>query len=156
MNIDFINPFLQSMSNVIATMASIESVQGEVSLKLDDVAHGDVTGLIGMVGEKTKGSLAISFKKEVILDITSRMLGETITEINDDVLDCVGEITNMVTGGAKNLLAEKGFDFDLATPVVINGESHDVVHKFKGNKITIPFSTEYGDFFVEICFEDIK
>jgi len=156
MNVDFINPFLESISNVIATMASVKTVPGKVSLKLGDVAHGDVTGLIGMVGETTRGSLAISFSKEAIIDITSKMLGETFTEMNSDVLDCVGEITNMVTGGAKKILSEKGYDFEMATPVIVSGDNHKIIHKFRGTKIIIPFTTDHGGFFVEVCFEDVE
>jgi len=37
------------------------------------------------------------WREKVILDITSRLLGETFTEINAEAKDCVGELTNMVT-----------------------------------------------------------
>lgn len=48
----------KSLSNVIVTMASLKTTPGKASLKLDDIAQGDVTGIIGMVGSKTKGLLA--------------------------------------------------------------------------------------------------
>lgn len=156
MNVAFINPFLESMLNVLTTMAALEVKAGRAALKEDSVARGDVTGLIGMTGEQARGSLAISFTEPVILEVTTRILGEPVKEIDDTVIDMVGEITNIVTGGAKKLLAEKGYHFDMAIPAVVAGTGHVIDHKARGAKILIPFTIAAGDFFVEVCFEDAR
>ncbi len=107
MDVEFINPFLISIQNVLKTMAQLEAKPGTPALKTNEIACGDVTGLIGMAGKQTKGTLAITFSESTILEITKRMLGEEEKSINDTVTDMAGEITNMVTGGAKKLLNEK-------------------------------------------------
>ncbi|QIR15676.1 chemotaxis protein CheX [Shewanella aestuarii] len=155
MNVEFINPFLVSLINVVSTMATMDLKPGKPQLKNHDLAKGDVSGLIGMVGPKTKGSLSITFEEPLILEIMDRMLGEKHTTINEEVTDLVGEITNMVTGGAKNLLSEKGYEFDMATPAVVSGKNHTISHKSKGKKILMPFSHECGHAYIEICFEDV-
>ncbi|MCW3171382.1 chemotaxis protein CheX [Shewanella subflava] len=155
MNVEFINPFLVSLVNVISTMATMDLKPGKPQLKSHDIAKGDVSGLIGMVGPKTKGSLSITFDEPLILEIMNKMLGEKPASINEEISDLVGEITNMVTGGAKNLLSDKGYDFNMATPVVVSGKNHTISHKSKGKKILMPFSHEHGMAFIEICFEDI-
>ena len=98
--------------------------------------------------------MAISFSKNAILEIMSGMLGEPFTEINHEVTDCVGEITNMVAGGAKKIMMEKGLDFGMATPVVVCGKNHEIIHQITETKIVIPFDTETGSFVVEICFQE--
>ncbi|EEZ41983.1 chemotaxis protein CheX [Photobacterium damselae subsp. damselae CIP 102761] len=65
----------------------------------------------------------------------------------------VGEITNMVTGGAKRILADKGYDFDMATPAVVSGRGHTITHKCEGAVIIMPFESDYGRAFIEICFD---
>jgi chemotaxis protein CheX len=154
MKIDFIGSIVLSISNVISTMASIKVVRGKSIKKADNVAHGDVTGIIGMVAPNANGSMAISFSKSAILEIMSGMLGEPFTEINHEVTDCVGEITNMVAGGAKKIMMEKGLDFGMATPVVVCGTNHEIIHQITETKIVIPFNTPEGSFVVEICFQD--
>ena len=134
MNVEFINPFLVSLINVISTMATTELKPGN--------------------GLSSRGSLSITFEQPLILEIMNKMLGEKPEFINDEVTDLVGEITNMVTGGAKNLLSEKGYDFDMATPAVVSGKNHTISHKARGKKIMMPFSHEFGNAFIEICFED--
>jgi chemotaxis protein CheX len=154
MNVEFVNPFLDAILNVLNTMAMLEAKPGKPAIKTNQVASGDVTGLIGMTSEQAKGTLAITFSEPVILDITKRMLGEEVTMIDDTVTDMVGEITNMVTGGAKKSLSEKGYRFDMAIPSVVAGKNHIIHHKSRGPVIIVPFNTESGDFFIEICFEE--
>ena len=155
MNVDVINPFLSSLLNVLSTMANISAKPGKPTLKGNAKARGDITGIMGMSGNKMRGSISITLSKKVALKITANMLGEQLTEITPDVLDLTGEITNMVTGGAKNLLGEKGYDFDMATPTVINGSNHEIHHKSNSKAIIVPFSSEAGEFFVEVCMEEI-
>jgi chemotaxis protein CheX len=121
--------------------------------KNDELARGDVSGLIGMVGPQTRGSFSITFDKNLALEIMRRMLGEAPETINEEVTDMVGEITNMVTGGAKRMLAEKGYDFNMASPVVVSGPSHTISHKTDSTKLLMPFESEYGRATIEICFE---
>ncbi len=154
MNVEFVNPFLVSTMNVLKTMAKTEAKPGKPFLKSDKSAKGDVTGIIGMRGLQTRGSLSITFPEPVILHIYSHMLGETIQKIDDSAVDCVGEITNMICGGAKAILSEKGYKFEMAIPSMIAGKNHAVFHKTNGKVICIPLETSAGSFFVEVCFED--
>jgi chemotaxis protein CheX len=153
MKAEFINAFLTSVLNILSTMARMKAEPGTPSIKQDQVAKGDVTGIIGMAGEQARGTLAVTFTEPVILAITERMLGEKVNTIDDTVTDMVGELTNMVTGGAKKLLSEKGYRFDMAIPSIISGKNHTVLHKSNKPVIMVPFSTDAGSFFIELCFE---
>ena len=154
MNVDFVNPFLESIIKVLSTMANTEARPGKPFLKIEKCAKGDVSSIIGLVGEKAKGSMAITFTAQAILHITSQMLGEVISEVDDTASDCAGEITNMVTGGAKRILADKGYHFNMAIPSTIVGKNHSITHKTSGRVVCIPFDTDAGSFFIEVCFEE--
>jgi chemotaxis protein CheX len=116
------------------------------------VSQGDITGIVGLTGD-TNGSLAVSFSEAAILQVVSNMFGEAFKEINDEVSDAVGEITNMICGDARRILAEKGYQFQGAIPTVIDGKNHKICHVFRGPVLVIPFTIgEAGGFFVEVCF----
>lgn len=155
MNVEFINPFISSLLNVLSTMAQTSLTPGKPQLKKNEVAKGDVSGLIGMVGPQTKGSLSITFDGDLALTVMERMLGERPAGINEEVTDMVGEITNMVAGGAKNLLGDKGYEFDMATPVVVSGKEHTITHKCDGPKIIMPFTSDNGAAHIEVCFDKL-
>ncbi len=153
MNVEFINPFLDSIVNVLTTMAQTNPKPQKAYIKNGSSAMGEVTGLIEMSSDKAKGSLAVTFSAPAILHIASQMLGEEVKEMDDTIPDTVGEITNMVTGGAKRILSEKGFAFNMALPNMFVGEKHLVTHLIAGPVLVIPFAIEAGDFFIEVCFE---
>lgn len=123
MKAEFVNPFLNAILGVLSTMAQIEAKPGKPYVKTERASMGDVSGLIGLAGNQMKGSLAISFTEPVIFQVAKNMLGEEVTSVNDVVTDLVGEITNIVTGGAKRTLSEMGYDFDLAIPGVVAGKT---------------------------------
>lgn len=153
MNVEYINPFLSSLVNVLSTMANTKIVPGQPRIKKNEVAQGDVSGLIGMVGPTMKGSFSVSFDESLALEIMFRMLGERPKGIDPDVTDMVGEITNMVTGGAKRILGEKGYDFTMATPIIVSGRSHTITHKCEGPTILMPFTSEFGKVHIEVSFD---
>lgn len=153
MKAEFVNPFLASLLNVVQTMATMELSPQKPRLKKGEIARGDVSGLIGMIGPQTKGSMSITFDEKLALEIMHRMVGERPVGINEEITDMVGEITNMVTGGAKRILADKGYDFDMATPAVVSGRGHTITHKCEGAVIIMPFESDYGRAFIEICFD---
>ena len=156
MNVEFINPFLEAVVNVLKTMASTEAVNGKPFLKdKDEPAEGDVTGVIGLTGP-VNGSLALSFSEPAILEVVSNMFGESASEIDGEVCDAVGELTNMISGDARRKLEEKGHSFQAAIPTIIRGPNHKISHSIPGPTVVIPF-TIGGDkaFFVETAFEGL-
>ncbi len=135
-------------------MAQMELTPEKPKLKKDEVAMGDVSGLIGMVSEQAKGSLSITFDSALAIATMKGMVGEAPEEVNEEITDLVGEITNMVTGGAKRMLSEKGFEFDMATPVVVSGPDHTIHHKAKGPVVIIPLGSPTGKAYIEFSFDE--
>ncbi len=149
MKAEYINPFVDSTLNVLSTMAFTDSSPGAPSLKKDNLTKGAVTGLIGMAGSEINGNMILSFEKATILSIVSKMVMEEFSEINDDVTDAVGELTNMISGGAKKLLSEHGLSFDMATPIMIVGQNVELKQLSDHPVISIDFTTDSGKFWVE-------
>lgn len=134
-------------------MAQINLTSHQAQAKTSDVASGDVSGIIGMIGTQAKGSMAISFDKDLATNMMKNMLGEKPHEINDKVRDMIGEMTNMICGGAKNILAEQNYNFEMATPVIVSGNNHKIQHKVDGPKIILTFTSKLGNAYLEICFD---
>lgn len=151
---EVIRPFLESTINVVKTMAFIDCKPGKPFIKKGAEPVGDVTGLIGMASSTVSGSMALVFPTDAILQIVSGMLGEEFKEVDQDVLDCVGELTNMISGGARAGLAKLNMKFDMALPTMIQGKHHIVEHKTKCAVIVIPFEIEKGTFYIEAAFKE--
>ena len=96
----------------------------------------------------------MGFDTPCFLDIVSNMLGETYTEVSDDVVDVAGEICNQVFGVAKKNLNDQGYDIKSAIPTVVNGKQNQIRHLVEGPCITIEFKTSAGRFTVEASFQN--
>lgn len=152
---DFINPFLTATLRVLKVQAGIDAKAGKIYLKNErDHFVGDVSGVIGIVSESFNGSVVISFPEETFLNVMSDMLGEEFTELNKEILDGAGEITNMIFGQAKISLNEKGYGIKTAIPSVVSGKDHSLNALTKGPIVVVPFESSAGKFFVEICLSD--
>ena len=152
MDVRLINPFINATLSVLETMAFITVTAGTPYVKKDNVAVGDVTGVLGLTGV-ANGTISVSFEEKCILTIVSNMFGETMEKLDDDISDAVGELTNMISGQARRELEQIGKVFKAAIPSVVTGKNHSIRHYSEGPKIAIPFSTEGGEFTIEVCFE---
>jgi chemotaxis protein CheX len=153
MDVKLINPFINATLNVLQTMAFIKCQAGKPYLKKDNVAQGDVSGVIGFTGERN-GTVSVTFDELCILKVVSNMFGEEMKDLNDEVSDAVGEITNMISGQARKELEETGRLFHGAIPTVITGKNHKIESTTKGPKIAIPFATDAGTFTIVVCLEN--
>ncbi len=154
-DINFINPFLGATLHVLKVQANIEAAPGKVYMKKPaDNLKGDVSGVIGIVSDTFNGSVIISFPEATFLNVIGSMLGETYTELNKEILDGAGEITNMIFGQAKITLNERGYGIKIALPQVITGKGHSLSAMSKGPTVVIPFTSPAGDFFVEISLSE--
>jgi chemotaxis protein CheX len=151
-NVKFINPIVGAVVDVLGTMAQIQMERGTPALrdKNSPKTHGDVTGMISVNSENFSGSLAIVFKEPLILAIYQNMMSEKKTQIDDDVKDCVMELTNIVFGNARRDLNLIGHNIKSARPSVISGKNHDVVHSGQGLCLQLPFKSQHGDMVVEL------
>ena len=152
MDVRLVNPFINATINVLETMAFISVNPGKPYLKRDSVAVGDVSGIMGLTGV-ANGTISVTFEERCILTIVSNMFGETMDELNNEIADAVGELTNMISGQARRELEEMGRVFKAAIPSVVTGKKHSIIHYTEGPKIAIPFNTDSGDFTIEVCFE---
>ncbi len=113
-----------SVKELFETMISLPVTVGDVTEDKSCIQK-DITGMIGLAGEY-QGIITVYFPEEIALRIVSGMIGMEINEINADVQDAIGEVANIIVGGAKNELYLEGIHFDISTPTVVVGNDYMV------------------------------
>ncbi len=148
-----INAFVDGVIKTMKTMAQTNVTPGKPFIEPQFVLKGEIAGMVGMVAPPLKGTLLISYGKDSIFQILENMLGEKHTEINKEVSDAVGEMTNMIYGSAKTSLNQLGYNFEMAIPSVISGEFR-IIQADKTATLVIPFNLVTGStFYVEITVQ---
>jgi chemotaxis protein CheX len=152
MDAGLVNPLLAATVDIIGKVAGIEADVKKPFLKTDPKGKGAVSGVLTLKGNHT-GTAAISFSDKCILMVVSKMFGEEITEIDNDVKDAVGEITNMIAGQATLIYEKDGLSVKAALDQVLLGDGHTIPHPPGVPVLGIPIDTEPGQITVELCFK---
>ena len=147
MKVEYINPFVASTRSVFATMLGCEITRGAPFSKEDHHPQHEISGVIGLSG-KARGTVVLSLERNVALAATEALLGERPEDVNADVVDAVGELTNMIAGGAKAKLEQ--LELTVSLPSVITGKSHTVDFPSQAVRIGIPFESQWGTLLVEV------
>ena len=153
MNREVIAAFRSSTASVFQTMLGIEVLGGDVEPTDKMLARHGVSGVIGLTGGMC-GDVIVSFDDRVAMLATGALLGDSPTELNDDVVDAVGELTNMIAGAAKGALEQ--YNMSLALPTVIIGCGHRIGFRSGICPVTIPFQSEWGSFSIELGLTEVE
>lgn len=147
MRAEYINPFIDSSISVFETMLGCSTKRTGLSVCEKFAPEYDITGLIGLSG-KAAGDIVISFEKSLALKATEALVGDKYETITDDVIDTIGELTNMIAGNAKTQMEE--LKLKLALPTVIVGKNHSIRFPSKVKPISLAFESDWGNFNIEI------
>jgi chemotaxis protein CheX len=141
MKAEYINPFLSSMISVFDTMLACKLTRRDPFIKRGSQPDHEISGIIGLSG-RARGAVVLSMCQEAALSATEALLGERPAELNSEVADAVGELTNIVAGNAKAQLAHLAMSVSL--PTVIMGKSHTIEMPKNAVPICIPFDSPWG------------
>jgi chemotaxis protein CheX len=136
---------------VFSTMLGVNVVNCEhyTEIKAPGPSNG-IIGLIGLAGAWV-GTASLCCSLSMGCRMASLMLGAEYTEINEDVLDAVSEITNMVIGGFKTTAETHLGPLGLSIPTVIFGFTFSARSAAKEQWTVVPFACEGEIVDVKIC-----
>ncbi len=151
MDVRYINPFVVSIKQVFSTMAGVEVQVLKPKNKAGHHQPVGVSGVIGFSGDAA-GACLLCFPTDVACKLASAFSGEEMTGDNGDFTDAIGELANMVAGGAKAHF--DGLAVSISLPSVVIGDPHAVIVTgvpSDAPRLIIPCQTELGQFHVEVA-----
>lgn len=154
MEVKYINPFVEATNNVFKDFFNVQPrVQKPYLLDRGEKHSWEVSALIGIAGA-ARGSVVLSFSQGLANILTSRLVGKKITQVDEDVIDTIGEVVNIIAGNAKQGLEE--YRLMISLPSVVRGKNHNIAWPGKQIPIiAIPFTTEHGTFALSVGLENI-
>jgi chemotaxis protein CheX len=116
-----------------------------------EVLNDGVVSLIGITGEWV-GSGVLSCSSECARWMSSQFLMSDYPEVNDEVLDAIGEITNMIVGNFKNKVAEQTGPLAMSVPAVVHGQNMHTTTR-GGCKEWLAFPVTCGGNYLELLVQ---
>lgn len=151
LNPKLIVPFVNAVRNVFATMVRVPATIERPHVKPNPSPTYDVSSIIGFSGEIV-GSCVVSFQLSAAKKLVAAFAQCEIEETSPDFADALGELCNMIAGGAKKDL---GVVASISTPSVVMGPGHTVARLRDVPCLIVPCKTEVGDFAVEISIKQV-
>jgi chemotaxis protein CheX len=144
MDVKYINPFVIATKAVFKTMLNIEMSISKPTLKSSKMTSGDVTGVMGLVGD-AKGSICIGFQEKGVLYVYRKLMDEIRDSMSPEVVDAMGELTNIISGQARKELENAGITLKASLPTVIVGKGVELHFVAEAPMISLPFSFPTDD-----------
>ena len=106
---------------------------------------GVVTGMIGVHGKVT-GFATVNMAERFALAAVGGLLGEQYDRLASQVIDGAGEITNIIVGGIKSIVAGSKWQFShITVPTVIVGQNFTIAYSRGLEYLTASFEHEDPD-----------
>jgi chemotaxis protein CheX len=124
-DVDLINAFWQSTRDVMQVMGDLVIKRKRVFVKPDQSMSGRYYAVIGL-SQGMVGNVSACFPKDTAQAVVAALFAEE-TEDDDLLMDAVGEICNLTTGGGKQLLTEGDYQFEISPPTtVVNRDEEEM------------------------------
>lgn len=126
-----VNPVLlkaiaDSVGDCLTMCDTVAKCVGVSSIPTCD--SGSVTGMIGVHGD-VSGFITVNMAEQVATSAVGGLLQDSFEKLTPQVIDGVGEITNIISGGIKKGLSGTQWGFKFVTvPSVIIGHNYQIAY----------------------------
>jgi chemotaxis protein CheX len=149
-NVKLMVPFINSVRSVFSKMLNSTATIQRPTVKIAPVPQYDVSAIVGFSGHIV-GSVVVSFPMATAVKTVASFAGMEMAPDSTDFADAVGELANMIAGGAKK---ELGVDASITCPSVIIGAGHSIARLRDVPCLAIPCDTRFGSFVIEVSIKE--
>ena len=150
--------FIESATATFETMVFMPLTVGEVIPRSPGEPKGSISGTVGMTGSveatetEFRGNISLIFTLDLAKAIFRGMMMMTEEDpvADEELNDVVGELANMVVGGAKAKLQDEGINYKIGLPNVVVGDNHYLEPPKDAAVQIVPLTTASGVFYIVI------
>jgi chemotaxis protein CheX len=143
MKVTYVNPFIESASEVLQEIANLQSDRGNLTMKDLNKPFRDVCAILGVVGS-VEGQVIYGFDESTARSVVSRMMmGAEVNEFDEMARSALGELGNIITGKASVNLEQAGYPIEISPPTLVMAQNVRI-SSIKIPMIVVPLETEVG------------
>jgi chemotaxis protein CheX len=157
--IHLLEPFIAATRAAVGEMAATEVVVRGMVRKVMQHALGDIAAIIGLskAGSPPNAAppefLVLGFPQSTAAALAGRILKGTTIQMDQKLIgDCMGEITNVVAGQAKAMLAETPYRFAFTLPPAVTDAG-----EFRAPQgldcLVVSFTSDHGEFALQLFLD---
>lgn len=144
LDVNNINPFLQSTISVFESVTQIKLTVGKPSIADFSFVTPTYTITVGVVGQM-KGQAVLAMDVENAKTIASKMMfGMPIAELDEMACSALNELSNMIMGNTATVFSTQGKLIDITPPISMIGTNLKV--KTDIEPIAVPLMLDGAEF----------
>jgi chemotaxis protein CheX len=148
-----LEPFIAAASMTLAELAHTELAVRSIYRVAPPRTLCDISAVLGLTAAGGE-VLVLSFPASTAAALAGRILAEVNQAPDDELVrDCIGELANVIAGGAKTLLAETPYQLLLATPSILSGAGLDIASGPGAESLVAVFGSDAGPFTLQVCMQ---
>jgi chemotaxis protein CheX len=136
MNVKFLNPFIEATYEIIKLETGYEMQHGQLDLETDPYLTDDLTVIISLVGA-VEGNVMYSMSKQTVLELVSRLMGQSMGAMDPMVQSGIAELGNVITGRAGIKLAQQGYETNISPPTLLVGKGA-AIYTLDISRVVVP------------------
>lgn len=154
MNVEYINPFVVSVTEFFNTMLGVNVERTSIGIAAELSATDGFRAIIGLSGAIC-GTVVLVLPMNTGNQLVKRLLCSEEVPDEDTLRDGVSEAVNIIAGNAKARLPQKdGRSISLSLPTVISGNGVKIECPSDTAVVDIGFKSDLGDFSLKIGFQN--
>jgi chemotaxis protein CheX len=155
MKVDYINPFIESATEILRATTGMEVTRGKPSVDSGSFHAPEVCVVLGIIGDLS-GQVIYGVSLPCALGIACKMMGEVeVKEMDELSRSAVAELGNMMAGNATSRFEKMSISMNISPPTVMIGQSVTIgwpLHR----ALVVPIEMEVGTMVVWVCLEESK
>ena len=152
MNVNFMNPFIESAAEVLRVECNLIIERGKLSVTKSSLTTNEISVLLSLVGQ-VNGIVLYELSIATGLALVERVLGQAFPEFDGLAQSGVAELGNVITGRATVKLSEAGFSSNISAPTLIQGKN-TTISTLDFARIVVPLKTEVGEIIVHLSLRE--
>ena len=145
-----------STTEVFSTMLGLEvEAEQERVDREEPSSSGGVLSFVGMAG-RWAGTGVVCCSADFARRVCAALLLSEPPSVNEDVLDAMGELTNMIIGNFKTMAEEHLGSLGLSIPTVIYGRNFVLRSAGHNDWVVVPFTCDGEQIAVRVCLTPSK
>ena len=115
----------------------------------------NVVATVGFAGTLS-GYVSLCVSKEAAFEIAQALLGSSAEEAHEHVRDAAGEMANMIAGSVRTVMADRGENVGISTPIVTVGTDFSTAALRDVSQAVVPFKMGPHNLFAYLVLQGRK
>ncbi len=120
MKVEFINPFINSGTDIVAQLIGGDTEQGQLAIRLGVVTTQPVSIVI-QVTQQIEGFVVYGMSSVTATKIAGAMMNAVVVTLDEMAMSALSELGNIITSHATRQLVEAGYQCEIAPPTTVQG-----------------------------------